>query len=158
MRSTATGANFSGLGDVARLRTPLFARARSEVTRTESGAVSNYILVSSLSLPPVYRRFTTRGRHHSSSFLSSRVRSLANVQLSVEERWCVTEGKGSGKAEKDRERSGERERKRERERVTSREVHRLYREIRKDRKRKQEERRKDQNSLFVGRSTAAATS
>ena len=40
---------------------------------------------------------------------------MANVQLTVEEKWCVTEGKGSGKAEKERERSREKERERESE-------------------------------------------
>lgn len=43
-----------------------------------------------------------RGRYHSSS-----IRFLASVQLSVEERWCVTEGRGGGGAEKERK-SGER--------------------------------------------------
>lgn len=49
-RSHGTAAGASSAR--ATSRTPLFARARSEVTRTESGAISNYTLVSSLSLPP----------------------------------------------------------------------------------------------------------
>lgn len=79
-----------------------------EVTRTGVVPFQINILISS----SCHCRFTTRGRYHSSSLSSSSfssIRSLASVQLSVEERWCVTEGKGSGKAGKEREKEAGRE-------------------------------------------------
>lgn len=106
---TATGANFVRATSLVS-RTPLFARARvSEVTRTESGAILNYILVSSLSLFPPSSPLCRVSSVYDAwaiplvCFSSSSTRSLASVQLSVEERWRVTEEKGSGKKRRRRE-------------------------------------------------------